>query len=152
MKNLFSSLFLSILIFSGCSFLNKPSDPEVYKTVIRVSAMYLNSIGTGEADKALDMLDKSVYFKNGRNQRSVVAQIISLKNKNLESTENPFYSLVVVDAIIEDDEAEVEYRKKDYDDERINISLSWSGTGWRVKDDNVFGDSGYLNNFFKPKK
>jgi len=145
-----AKLLLILLLCNACGMhlLSTPASRETKATVLRVSAEYLTQVVRGDIKKVDAMIVWSAYLKRsskGMTKRKYFKQMANIKNR-WTPEEHPLLGLVPIEVDVDDDYAEVVLRKEKQESEEqdISISLTWSGTGWMILADSVFGDEGLL--------
>ena len=143
-KNIALGFVLISLLLSGCSYLGwGGSNPEVKATVTNVADTYLRYVAAGD-ERNLAAL---VYWDSllgrgitGGISREEFSQQLAALRKRWSVQDNPLLGLELRSVSVDEDDAEVELRKQGRPDYPVIwIKLMWSGSGWVVTKDSIFG-------------
>lgn len=148
MKNLIKCLFYCSIIFSpflaGCSFFGRNGPTaEAKATVLGVASDYLSYIVQG-SEKRLnsivlweDLLGHGTDHPMTKDEYRAQMQLLRTRWSPQDS---PLLGLEVLDLQLKGDNATVILRKAGRQDyPKIWIELYWTGAGWLVIDDSLFG-------------
>jgi hypothetical protein len=149
----FGLLISGLLVTSGCSNnLFAKENPVLKNTIIKVSAEYLESLIRGDAARVNSQIFWSRFLPSKRQpySKSDFAAQLALLDARWTKAEHPLINLDLVDISTNDDVAKIKLRRIDLENApTIKLEMSWSGAGWLVSEDNLFGKEGLFGSLKK---
>ncbi len=148
MKSKFTLLVL-LLSFNACAkvFSHEPA-PEMRATLVGVSAAYIRAILKDDKTALKQLLAIDDYLgEDGNNiSNNTFATRASVLRTHWTPEENPLVNLDIIDVSTYDNHAEVVFRRNDRENSpEVAINLYWTGNGWVIIDDSIFGDNELIN-------
>lgn len=143
-KTIFSILF--ILLFSiACSNNTIPIEKNIVlqETLVNISADYFNAIIRGDYPLAKSKINQADFVFNERfTVEDMQTQLRTLDGRWTKE-EHPLVNLIVLDVDQDGDYATLKFRRGDNKSApTIEVRLLWTGTGWLINKDNLFGSDG----------
>lgn len=145
MKSFLKFLFISLL--SACSFSASSSDnPAVREVLITLSNRYLINVVNGNFGELNSLVQWDEYLGNKRgsfSKKKYFEQLSSLDGR-YEIENHPLLSLELVDTEIDENNAQLNFKKKNSATE-VNLTFMWVENGWLIVNDNLFAVDGLFS-------
>ena len=127
--------------------------PEVEKTVLLVSLEYIQRVANTNFARIEPLVFWTDYIgKTGVTPFEYQRQLSWVAKQRWTQETHPLFHLDVVDIDVDENNSEVVLRKNAPGTwPKIKISLIWSGNGWLVVGDNLFGDKGVFATAASPQ-
>jgi len=152
----FLLLTLSLLLvasFGGCFSLSQPLTPEARTAVLRVPDEYLRMIAVGTSAAVEGMVGWVEYMERtgGKTRKEEILETVrQMQNRYQTPEKHPLLGLSLLKFDGGDDNATVNLRKGSNGPE-IKLELAWTGRGWLIVGDNLFGPKGVLQQTYQGK-
>mgnify|MGYP000544718641 CR=1 FL=1 len=155
---LLGALMLVTLSFAGSCGKLKGYTPtaEVKSTLVRRSADYLGFILLGDQTRLEGMVLWVDFLGDGEkhlDKTSYFQQVQQAKSLWPDDASNPLLQLDLRSIDVSEDEAEVILRKiNSPSSPEIRLFFRWTGSGWMIADDSLFGTDGLIGKTIAAKK
>lgn len=141
-------LIIALSFFQACA-LNQGSEgtPLAKTTVLSVTNSYISTIVAGKIGPLEGMVLWAAYIPasgNNVNKEVFYKQVQEMKTK-WKVQDHPLLGLEVLGVDVKGNDAQVRLKsKKRPEAAEILIELTWTGHGWLVSKDSIFGHQGYV--------
>lgn len=140
---------LCLCVITACSIGAAKPRPHLAATVASVAANYLGHVATGQTRHLNTLVMWNAYLtesKPGLTQKQYLEELRSISSR-WDPQEHPLLGLNITEIETEDDEAEIRFQKPGGEADEIRVNLRWSGSGWMVVDDSLFGEGGQIRSW-----
>jgi hypothetical protein len=145
----FVLLIVPFLLASiSCSVLSE-SNPILDETLVSITNKYLTDISNGRGRDAAAMIlwaDYGTNTRNGLTPEQYILTVDKMRRHKPSAPEHPLRGLEVKDVDFDDDSGAVTLRHPKSGD-KVIVQMLWTGSGWLITRDNLFGKDGYLSSY-----
>lgn len=139
----FALLALALSTSGGCSkLLSREGTDAAKATVVAIVGDYLTAVALSQERPLHSLILWDEFLRDGQRlmtRGEVSAQLMSLKNR-WTPADHPLLGLEVLSVSVQGNDAKVELRKKGHPDYPVIwVKMIWSGTGWLIVEDSLFG-------------
>lgn len=145
-----------LLLVSGCStIVGNDLTPEAKSTVYRVSQQYLGNVILGREPVIAQFIAWSDFLGSGSSRitHDEFSRQLKMLNQKYSPTDqnHPLLGLKLIKISNSGDFATIYFEKADGSSkEEIWISMLWSGNGWIIVEDSLFGKDKLFAKMFPP--
>lgn len=138
-----------IIALSSCSYLKPKTGENLQKyTVARVSSTYLGWVFAGSEDHMGNYVVWSLLLSGSdgkpMSREDFRKQLKSIQNR-WTTEEHPIFDLDLKSVEVDGNQAEVRFQRLNRSHYPvITLELRWSGTGWLIERDSLFGQGGQV--------
>lgn len=129
--------------------------PELKIALIRVSGEYLDKINNSRFDEIQGMIILGDYLREDKrmSKEAFIAQIAKARLTWKDKPQShPLVGLDLESMELKGNDAVVKLKKfKVSDSPIIELKLHWSGQGWLIYDDNIFGQGRLMEKLIEQK-
>ena len=138
----------ALLVLSGCSSMMPDSGtPESRATVLNVVVNYLGQIVLGNEKQLNSFLLWPEYLEaKGQITKEQFLSQFEQAKRTWSRERHPLLGLDVKEVDVDGNEAQVVLQRPSSDDPEIKVELLWTGAGWMVVNDSIFGENNLLAN------
>ena len=149
-------LFFSFSL-GGCSLLGDGISEDAKVTVLRVTQTYLATVVLGDETKLGDQIAWEDFLGHGDKKISHAefSRELQLFNRaySPRDPKNPLLGLKVRKITGSGNSAEVRLEKADgSSSEVISVRLAWTGSGWIIMEDSLFGTGKFISRLVNSQK
>ena len=143
-KRLLYCLIILTVFSTSCSLIrSQKATPELRSTVINVAGNYLKRIVLADRKQLNGMILWNDYIAHDEEpitKNKYFFQIDALRAKNIPLQQHPLLNLKILDFDYSGSNAHVLLQKPNKPDSpKISIDVLWTGSGWLVVGDSLFG-------------
>jgi hypothetical protein len=143
MKKAFCVMVISCSL-AACSVLGlRHTSPALKATIVQIANTYLTYVAAGNERHIVPMVYWDTFLKKGTPQglsREEYSQQMAALKDRWPVDKSPFVKLQVINIDVNEDVAEIKLRRGDGSDyPTIWIKMIWSGSGWLIAEDSIFG-------------
>lgn len=154
---LIGTLLALILCLSSCSAFTayKSETPEAKIAVLSVARNYLGFIVMGNYNQVFGLILWNSFLDSSGSAftKEDVRRQMELIQNRWSKEEHPLLNLDMKDIEVRADTAELTLQKfNSPESPKIEISFIWTGNGWLIQKDNIFGSEGVLAKALTPPK